>query len=72
MKSNTIDRYEGAEAMGYTRPEPSLCDTCDHSGFTRNGSVTVGDKCYPQRYCSKLNIGLHTSGKQECSSYQNT
>lgn len=59
----------------YTKPEPSLCDSCKFAYFMSGGSVSIGSvsndlKMYRQRYCNypiKGNISI--SGYQECELY---
>ena len=60
--------------MIITKPEPSLCDTCQNAGHVGGGYVcmSAGDTIYdcPQRYCSEFHIAIHFDGKQECDKHQ--
>lgn len=50
----------------FDKPDPSLCDSCQYAYIIEGGSVSWGDKTYQQRYCGKLHIAIHGSGKQTC------
>lgn len=53
----------------FKQPEPSLCDNCKNAGNIPGGAVSIGQDNYHQRYCSKLNIAIHSGGKQKCISH---
>jgi len=57
-----------------TKPEPSLCDSCQNAGNISGGYAGIGTvsgeyKECPQRYCSEFHIAIHFDGRQECEKY---
>lgn len=57
--------------MSEEAPKPSLCDNCIHAYKVPGGSITIEStdgvvKSFPQRYCPKRGISIHTRGKEKC------
>lgn len=71
---NEIEQLRGIDI--YSKPEPSLCDTCTRTYFLEGGACGINDKTYKQRYCPhplpgqpKTGRSIHSSGYQECDGY---
>jgi len=53
-----------------TKPDPSLCDTCQNASAVKGGYASSGEYDCPQRYCSEFHIAIHFSGRDECDKYK--
>jgi len=53
----------------YTKPAPSLCDTCSKAYHMSGGIIMVGGKAYRQRYCQEQRSTIHLDGPQKCAGY---
>jgi hypothetical protein len=78
-KSDMISAKLFPIELGFTKPNPSLCDSCIFASKVGGGSVSIGHETYEQRYCPKPPIGkegtlegraIHADGYQECEYYK--